>query len=213
MGASQLSIYNKALRNLEERKAASLTEGREPVRYLNDEWTDAVNAVLYDAAWNFSIRSVKVDASTNSVPNFGPKYAFPKPTDWTKTFLVASNEIYNPTLHTYDDANNFWFADISPIYVKYVSNDPNFGWNMSLWTPGFAEYLGIYLAWLLCPRAKQWEAKMDAIEKRKENIRRRAIAKDAMDLPPKSLPFGSWVQSRAPRGSIVPYGNPWPGED
>jgi len=210
MAASQLGVYNKALRWLEERPLGSLTENREPRRLLDSEWSDAVLTVLYDAYWLHAIRNVKVDASANEVPQFGYKYAFPKPPDWTKTYLVADNEIFDPPLRRYDDLNNVWYSDISPIYVKYVSSDPDWGWNMSLWTPGFSEYLGIHLAWLLCPRVKQWSQKMEELEKRKEMIRRRAIAKDAMDLPPRSMPVGTWVQSRAPRGSILPY---WPGDE
>jgi hypothetical protein len=210
-GATQLSIYNKALRHLEERKLSSLSEPREPRRYLDDEYPDAVLFVLSDGFWKAAMRNDKIDASTTQGPNFGYKFAFPKPGDWVRTYQVADNEGFNPLLRRYDDSNNVWYADISPIYVKFVSNDPNFGLNMALWTPGMVEYLSAYLAWLCAPRLKQSGDKVDRLEKLVKRKRADALAKDAMDLPPGQPPFGTWIQSRAPRGSILPYGNPFPG--
>jgi hypothetical protein len=213
MGATQMGVYNKALRHLEERKLAALTEQREPLRYLNDEWSDAVEFCLFQGFWNFSIRNQQNNASTQNVPNFGYIFAFPKPTDWVKTFMIADNSDYNPTLRRYDDQNNFWYADVTPLYTKFISNDPNFGLNMALWTPGFIEYLAAYLAWLCAPRLKQAQDKVDRLEKLQKKKRTEAIAIDAMDLPPGQFPVGTWVQSRAPRGSILPIGGPFGLED
>lgn len=239
MAASQLSIYNKAIRWLEERKCLSLTEPREAVRYLNDEFSDAVEYCLYQGYWNFGIREVKgevpsnnaalagqsgeftseftseFDTSTfgaqgspNTNPNFGFLYMYPKPADWVKTFQIADNSAYEPLLRRYTDQNNFWYADSARLYIKYISNDPDYGLNMSLWTPGFVEYLGSYLALMVAPRLKQAQDKVDAIEKRTNRMRMSALASDAMDLPVGHVPYGTWTMSRAPRGSIVPYGSP-----
>lgn len=210
-GASQLGIYNKSLRHLEERKLLSLQENREPLRYLNDEWQDAVNFCLYQGYWNFSIRLQEIPADTTQGPNFGFEYSFAKPADWVRTFQIADNDHFMPLLRNYSDQNNVWYADISPIYVKFISNDPNFGLNMSLWTPGFVEYLAAYLARLLVPRIKQAESKIDRLDKVLKQARAAAKATDAMDLPPGQIPYGTWVMSRAPRGSILPYGSPFPG--
>lgn len=210
MAASQFSIYNKALRWLEERKLASLTENREPRRYLNDEWQDAVNFILSQGYWKHAIRTVQANADTTQAPNFGYEYSFQKPSDWVSTFQVADNEVFVPLQRHYDDANNYWYADITPLYIKYVSSDPNFGWNMALWTPGFVEYLAGYLAQLLVPRIKQAGDKVDRIDKLVRRLRTEGLAKDAMDLPVGKPPPGTWVMSRAPRGSILPYGNPFP---
>ena len=214
MAASQLGVYNKALRWLGERKLVSLSENRESLRYLNDEWSDAIEFVLAAAYWKHAIRNIEAPAETTQSPNFGFEYVFAKPSDWVQTYQVADNEVYEPLLRRYDDINNYWYADISPLYIKYVSNDPDFGLNMSLWTPGFIEYLAIYLASLCAPRLTQAANKIDMIEKKLKSIRTVAIARDAMDLPPGKPPYGTWVQSRAPRGSILPYGSPYPwGED
>lgn len=211
MGASQLGIFNGALRWLQERKLASLTEKREPLRYLNDEYQNAIEYVLYQGYWNFSIRNVQIPNEPTLAPAFGFEFCFQKPTDWVRTYQIADNEDYNPLIRRLNDNNNYWFTDISPIYVKYVSNDPNFGLNMSLWTPGFIEYLSCYLAFLVAPRIKQDMNFVNNLEKLLKRRKAEALATDAMDLPPQETNYNTWVMSRAPRGSITPVGGPFGG--
>lgn len=208
-GASRLGIYNKALGHLEERKLKSLTENREPRRALDDEWDDAVEFCLYRAFWNFSLRLYMVTPNTDLTPQFGFVYAFTKPTDWVKTFQIADNENFNPPLQDFTDQNGVWYASIAPIYVRIVSNDPDFGMNMSLWTPGFKEYLAAYLAWKIAPRLKQDREKVDALKRLVKEARIDAISLDATDLPPGRQSYGTWVTSRAPRGSVQPMGSPF----
>lgn len=211
MGASRLSIYNAALRYLEERKLASLTENREPRRYMDDEFSENNLFCISQGNWNFAMRLVRLEASETQIPNFGPAFAFPKPIDWNHTFQIADNESFNPLLRDWTDQHGFWYADITPIYVAYTSQDPNYGLNMGMWTPPFIEYVAARLAWLCAPRLKQNDAKVERIEKIMEKTKAKAINKDSQDLPPGSLSYGTWVQSRAPRGSITPLGNPYAG--
>lgn len=217
MGYSQQSVYNVALRWLEERPVAlnlgGLTEQREPVRLLNAEWTNAVATCLYAGYWNFAVREVQATPDINRSPQFGFSFCYQKPTDWVRTFQMSANEQFDPLLRFFKDQNAVWYANVPLIYVKYISNDPNFGWNLGYWTPGFAEYLGGYLALLCAPRIKQAADKVDQIEKRLKRLKASAIASDAMDLPPGKVPYDTWVTSRAPRGSILPYGGGWGDED
>lgn len=216
MAASQMSIYNKALRWLEERPLASLTENREPRRLLDAEWQDAILYVLSQGYWKHAIRTIQANAEPNQAPNFGYLYAFLKPDDWVATCQVSDNTIFQPLLREYDDQNNYWYSYITPIYVKYVSNAPQFGLNMAMWTPGFVEYLSAYLAQLLAPRIKQAENKIATIDKVVKRLRAQGLSKDAMDLPPGKPPAGTWIMSRAPRGSCYPYsgaGGGFPGWD
>ena len=213
MAASQMSVFNKALRWLEERSLASLSEQREPVRLLNNEWQDAVQTCLEKDYWKHAIRESQFSPDVNRTPNFGFLWAFTKPTDWVSTFQVSDNPAYDPLHRRFTDQNNVWYADSNPLYVRYVSNDPDYGWNLALWRAGFTEYVAAYLAWLLAPRTKQWQQKVDAIEKILRKAEARAIAQDAMQGPPGKPPYGTWVTSRAPRGGVYPFGMPFPNGD
>ena len=212
-GATQLSIYNKALRHLEERKLASINENREPLRYLNDEWADAVEYCLYDGYWNFAVRLISSQAEKNISPNFGYAYCFKKPSDFVRLFQMSDNENFDPLLRNFTDQAGYWYTDITPVFVKYVSNDSQYGMNMSAWTPGFIEYLAAYLARLCAPRLKQSQDKIEGLDKVLKRARANAMSIDAMDLPPGKPPYGTWVTSRAPRGSVQPMGSPFSGND
>ena len=211
MTESQIGIYNKALRWTGERKITSLSDPGPMTRYLNDEWSDAVAYVLHDGYWNHSIREQMISNDTNRSPAFGFLYCFTKPSDWVRTYQFADNDQYEPLLWRFRDQGGVWFADCATVYVRFVSNSPDYGMNMALWPVNFAEYLGIYLAMVCSMRAKQSEEKLDYLRKEMKKVRMQALAIDATDQPPGKIPYGTWVRSRAPRGSVVAYGNPYPG--
>lgn len=199
MGTSRLGLYNAALRWLEERKLASLTEAREPRRYLDDEFDENNLYCLSQGNWNFAMREIQVGPDTSVTPNFGFNFVFPKPADWNHTFQIASTESFDPLLRNYTDQNGFWFAYTPVLYVRYVSQDPNYGLNLALWTPAFTEYVAARLAWLLGPRIKQSEDKVEALRKLMVSARGEALSTDSQDLPPGKPPYGSWTLARAPR--------------
>jgi hypothetical protein len=209
MGASQLGVYNKALRWLGERKTLSLAEGREPIRLLNDEWEDAVGVCLYAGFWNFAIRERMANPDAGRAPLFGFQFSYAKPPDWVRTFQISESDRYDEFLKRYVDQNNIWYADIAPIYVRHISNDPNYGFNLALWTPAFVEYVAAYLALMLALRVKGSMDKVEMLEKKVDSLKKNALSKDAMDQPPGKIPYGTWVTSRAPRGSVTPMGGGW----
>lgn len=206
LGASQISVYNKALRNLGERKLASITENRDPARYLNDEWTDGVNQCISSGFWNFAMRTQRIDADPTLVPAFGYTRAMAKPKDWVRTFVIADNDAFEPPLQYYVDENYIIYTSATPIYMRYVSDDPNYGWNLTLWTPGFIEYVAAYLAFVIAPRTVKDKTEVERLDKAQQKWLIKAAARDSMDLPPGKPPYGTWVTSRAPRGSVYPFG-------
>lgn len=210
MAASQIGVFNKALRWLEERPVSqgeSISPGtREPVRLLNIEWTDAIQRCLYEGFWKFALRTDKVLPDTAQKPNFGRKYSFTKPADWVRTYQISQDDRFFLLDREFIDENNVWLSDLPYLFIRYVSNDPNRGLNMGLWTPGFTEYLAVYLAYVCCPRIKQALDKKTDLLKEMKRIRIEALATDAMDAPPGKIPPNTWVTSRTPRGSVYPYG-------
>lgn len=197
---TQLVLYNKALRHLGERKLASMTENREPRRYLDDEWGDAVQMCLRSGLWNFAMRAIEIDYTSSVDPNFGYQNAFPKPTDWVRTSMVSTSETFSPPLRDYQDQGGYWLCNSSTIYVRYVSSI--LGTTLTRWPVDFAEYVGVYLAKSIADRITQDASKIETIEKREKIYWKRALANDAMDQPPQPWPLGTWSTSRIRRGSM-----------
>src|SRR3546814_15520749 len=93
MTATQLSLYNGALRLCGEAKLANLTEDREPRYVLDDVWDDgALRHCLQQGLWNFAMRTVEAEYSPSVEPSFGFRRAFDKPIDWVRPAAMARSE-------------------------------------------------------------------------------------------------------------------------
>lgn len=193
--ASRLSVYNDALGHLGERSLSSLTENGEARRRLDNAW-DAVLAECLEAGfWNFASRTIEIDPSDTVEPQFGYTLAFVKPSDWLKTVTISGNERLDPPLQFYEDEGSYWFADVEPLYVRYVSNGADYGLNPAIWAPSFAKYVGYALAMRTCKgisgsNPPEWLR--DDYKKALQTARSR----DALNQPPGQTPQGSWVMSR-----------------
>jgi hypothetical protein len=200
----KLSIYNGALNILGERKLASETENREPRYQLDDIWdNDMVDRCLQMGQWNFAARSVQLEASPSVTPSFGYQYGFDKPpTDFIRTMMVCYDEYFDRPITRYSDEGQWIFADVEVIYLKYVSNDSQFGGDFSLWPPNFTEFVEHYLAYKVQPRLTGLDYReinstgMSTMEAKFERSLLKAKSTDAMEGPAKFAPKGGWANSR-----------------
>lgn len=200
MAATQLGLYNEALRLIGERRLASLTENREPRRVLDDIWNaEAREYCLEQGMWNFAMRAVTIEKST-TVPAFGYLNAFDKPNDHIRTAGVAEDEYFNVPLVRMVEEVGFWFADIDPIYVRYISKSESYGFDLTRWPATFTKYVAAYLASEAVLTLTQSPEKQRIILAIAEQRLKDARSKDAMGDPTAFLPQGNWTSSRN-RGS------------
>ena len=209
--ASKLAVYNDALRILGERRLTSLTEARDHRYHLDDEYAVALDYCLEQGFWNFAMRSVSMTASASITVAFGYQHAFEKPTDWLRTYQMSNNENFAPLLNDFKDEGGVWYADATPLYLRYVSNDTSYGGNLALWSPSFAYYVAARLALKCCPTICSGSAeKLETARNTETLARRDARSKDAMNEPPVRAPSGSWARARQgqvprPRSTTLGY--------
>ena len=197
MSTSRLEIYNDALVICGERVLASLTEDRKPRRLLDHVWdNDGVDACLERGQWKFAMKAVRLDFDTDVVTDYGYSKPFSKPTDWVLTSAVCSDEFFTAPLLKYTDENDYWYAEIDIIYVKYVSNATDYGLDLSLWPATFADFVAGHFAKKII-RSLTQDAEVKA-EVNKEYKERMMLAKnnDAMAGPQQFPAPGNWVNSR-----------------
>ena len=194
--ASRLSIFNGALRALGERRLASVTEDHQSRRECDDAYDDVVANCLEAGFWNFAMRTVELEASTDVVPEFGMTYAYEKPSDWVRTYKMSASERFDPPLEDWHDEGGYIFADIEPLYMRYVSNDTDAGLNLALWPRSFVTFVELSLAMAVCLNVKSSETTLDMLSKRLRRAKADAMAKDAMNQAVEFPPTGTWVQSR-----------------
>lgn len=198
MAFDRLALYNEALRLCGERRLASLTEAREP-RYLLDDVWDAggVDDCLEAGQWNFALRSQMIDYDTSISPSFGYTYGFSKPSDWIRTVGLCSDEFFRSPLLQYTDEVDYWYADITPIYVRFVSNDSGYGGNIGNWPSSFATFASSFFAQKIIYKLTSDKERIALVEKKLKKDKLDAMNKDAMNEPTSFPAKGSWVRNRA----------------
>lgn len=200
--ATKIGLFNEALIELGNRSLVDTGEATEAGRALVTVYDRAVADCLSIGSWNFAMETIKATADTGTTPGFGFTEVFAKPSDWVRTVGISEDERFAfPLLHYYDDAN-FWSADSSPIYVRYVSNDTGLGLELTRWTPAFSRYVALELAVRVAQRVTQSAGMKEDMEKMRDKAKRTALNQDALNEPnPKFTPPGAWTQSRGGRTS------------
>ena len=196
----RLSLYQGALDKLGERNLASLTEDREPRYVLDSVWNrEAVKRCLQMGQWNFATRAVLLDPDPSVSPNFGYKNAYNKPDDFVLTVAVCADEYFRRRFRHYTDENARWWTDLEELYVKYVSNDSQFGLDFSLWPPNFTEFVEYFLATRASRRLTHTKVDLDTLKQEYKDALTLAKGTDAFEQNAKQLPSGSWTTSRRGR--------------
>ena len=200
MATSQLTLYNGALRLLGQTNLEDTDEASEARYVLDNVWDENARDYCLEAGWwNFAMRSAKIEDDTSVSPTFGFVYAFAKPTDWIRTHTICFDEYFQSPMNDldYSDEGAYWYADIDTIYVRYVSNDAAYGYDLSIWPQTFVKYFECYMAEQACMRITQNAELHEKIEKKVGERLRDAIAKDGLNEGVKHFPAGNWARARA----------------
>ncbi len=197
----RLALYNTVLSTyLGERTLASLTEDRKPRRVLDRVYDETLRYCLEQGQWNFAIRSVEAVSSASIESEFGLRYVFNKPEDWIRTAAVSVDPHFRTPVRDYMDEAEYWVADTDPLYVRYISNDPDFGMNLGIWPATYSEFVAVCLARRTCIAITQDKSLFRDLVTLERRAKLDAQAKDAMnDAQPRFMPTGTWLLSR--RGS------------
>lgn len=195
--ATKLSVYNQALLELKQRKISSLAEASLSRRTLDDFWDPTVAWMLAEGLWNFAMRSVAIEASTDVEPEFGFTYAVEQPEDYVRLCAIAGNGDFWPTLDRYHVEGGFWHTFVDPLYVRYVSNGNSYGGDLALWTPSFERALVLELARRVGPHlAGIGRDTIRDIEKAATRALTNARSKDAIEQMADRPPPGRLVNAR-----------------
>lgn len=193
MATNQLALYNAALFACGEQAIASLSEDREPRRLLDEIWSrggGATRYVLEQGTWDFASRSVVITASGSVTPAFGFSYAFDVPTDYVRLIDVSSDEEFGSGLFYYQFEGAYIFANATPLYLRYVSDDASYGGDLALWPDTFILWVGHWLATQLAPRVKN-DVDMLLLERRTSTLLLSARLKNTSQSAPPFPPIGA----------------------
>jgi hypothetical protein len=193
----KLSLYNGALREIGEVKLASLAEASERRYIIDDVFDSSVQTCLESGFWNFAMRAMELNPDLNITPTFAYQFAFQQPNDWLATAGVYSDALEKQVLTDYVFEAGYWYASVEPIYVRIVSNDPDYGGNLGKWPQLFADYVKYHIAVKICPRVTNDEKRLTDLKADERKARIAAENHNVMGLPARFPPYGSWVMSRS----------------
>lgn len=204
--ATKLSIYNGALALLGETPLASLSENRSARYWLDRSWDDGlVNYCLEQAQWSFATRTLEMTYSTSIIPAFGFQYAFEVPDDFIELNSFWVDPWCQNPLDTYFFEASVIYAASDTIYMKYVSNDSNYGGNLARWPQTFTRYVECRLASLVQANITNSENTQAKIDRSEAKALMTAKNMDKRLKPKDTLPLGNWTKSRIGAG-ISPFG-------
>lgn len=193
----QLSLYNGSLLLIGCRRLASLTEDVENRYIMDDIWDGGIRQYcLEQGLWNHAIRTVSLTYSPSITGSFGYRYAFDKPLDLVRIAGMWQDEYMTMPILSYQDDIAYWWCELQTIYIRYVSNDPTAGYDLSKWPDSFIRYFQHEMAYLALPRVKDSTAETDDFEKRLIKARTRSKSIDAQKESPNFLPETSWNMAR-----------------
>lgn len=195
--ADRLSIYNGALLECKERKLATLSDNTESRRLLDTVWDGgAVDFALQQGQWSFAARTVEMAPDAGAEYTFGYQNAFEIPTDLVRTLGLTQDGHGNVPLLAYVTEGGYIFADIEPIYLRYVSNDPAYGGDISKWPPDFIYAVEVYIASRIVGKLTGDDNAAESKLKKALALFNRAASVNAMEGPTKFPPAGSWARAR-----------------
>jgi hypothetical protein len=202
MATSQLSLFNDALGLLGARSIATVNDATEPARVLLALWDHTRAYCIEQGHWKFAEREAVLSPSTTEVPTYGLANAFAQPTDYVRLNEMAADEYYSAPIFQINQRNDHWYCDLETLYIRYVSNDAAFGYDVTRWPASFELYYTLYLATRAAPRVAP-SMKLELIKAGGnlglETAKYNALSKDAVNGPTKFLPQGAWAASRSNR--------------
>lgn len=191
--ATKLGAWNLALADLGEAKLVSDQEEREARYECETHYDDVVQWMLERAFWNFALRRQEIAYDSAVTPSVGYDYAFEKPADWAKTYLLSDNlQTPFPNPIDFADEGGYWHANITPIQIAYVSLD--LGTDEGNWPASFLKAMAWEMAARMAPKLASSQVE-NAVKMAKDSLRD-AKSQDALDEKVKFTPPGRWSTAR-----------------
>src|SRR5665213_631126 len=180
----QLDISNRACRMLGERNITALTDTTENARLLTALWAeDPVYDWLEDGQWLFATRTQRIDYDPGITPDFGYRFAFEQPDDLVRVTALSASEYFTDPLNDTAFESGYIYAPVQTIYIRFVSEDPAYGKDTSLWSKKFIMYGAAWLAKQMAPRLSQSGPRIEMAEKEMKRLLAAAQALHPLTRP------------------------------
>lgn len=164
---------------------------------LDAVWDNGlIELVLGMGQFTFATRSTELAPATSLISSFGYQLAYEQPSDFIRTVGIYQDEFSRVPLLDYVAEARYWFTDVEPIFVSYVSNGSDYGGTVGTWPAEFSRAVEIYMASRIVKKLTQSLEDENNLAKKAEMAFREVKSSDAMEKPTQFLPQGSWARAR-----------------
>ncbi|KKL69233.1 hypothetical protein LCGC14_2117020 [marine sediment metagenome] len=198
---STVDVINVALRRVGAARVVSLTDDSAEAVIANDLFSEVLDDLLRQHAWNFAIRRAKL-AQLVDEPTFEFDHAYTMPANWIRTVSVHPNSEGAGTMFYREeqlDDKRVILTSTDEVYMRYVARvtDPN------LWSADFRNAVSMTLARDFAIPLGNSNTLHANFDKLSRGALARARSTDAMGSSPERLPRGSWVTRRGVQRPII----------
>ncbi len=191
---SDIDVINVALRRMGSARIVSLTDGSAEANVANDLYSEVLDDLLRQHAWNFATKRAKL-AQLSEVPTFEFDHAYTMPANWIRTISVHPNSAGAGTMFYREehlDDKRVIVTSADEVYLRYIVRitDPN------LMPPDFRNAFSMILARdfsIVLGSSNTMHINFNQLSR---NAIARARSSDAMGSSPERQPRGSWVNRR-----------------
>jgi len=202
MGTTKLEIYQRAILHNRMTPVTTLLEDNEARRLCDVHYAPTLQHMLESGFWRHAIRTVEITQNTSVTPAFGYEYAHDEPSDFVRRYVVSASDTLEPPLD-YLTSNNpylmeggYIWANVSPIYLRYVSNDSNYGLDLTKWPEVLTEAASLELAYRICPKLTGSAELQKELDERRVAALGKANQLESLQQPTQTARPGRWVSSR-----------------
>lgn len=206
--SAQLALYNGALLMLGSRKLSSLTEEVESRRVLDQIWDNqGVKRTLQHGWWKHAMRTIQLTYDPDFTAAFGYTYSFDIPTDLVRLYSLCTDEFFTTPVQQYQDDGSRWYCDLQSLFIRYVSDDDDYGMDHTKWPESFREYVEGYLALKSIKRITDAKVDADDLKADVHMLKIKAKSEDALREPTGWTVPSGWSVARSQYGTNSRFRN------
>lgn len=198
---SDIDVINVALRRVGANRITSLSEDDASAVVANDLFSEVLDDLLRQHAWNFATKRAKL-AQLSETPTFEFDHGYSIPADWIRTISVHPNSAGAGTMLYREEQlgdKRVILTSADDVYLRYIARveDPN------LWPPDFRNAMSMTLARDFAIPLGNSNTMHVSFDRLSRSAIARARSSDAMGSSPERRPRGSWVTRRGVQRPVI----------
>lgn len=150
----------------------------EVYQILENAWGRVAKFCLTEGYWNFATAVATLTQSSPTIVGF--THGFAKPADWLRTASIASDNAFSTPVEYRDQGGRF-YANTTPIYIRYISSTFADDAQHSAWPESFVRVLAYRLAYEVVEVISGDPARREPLLKEYREVVAQAVEKDASD--------------------------------